>query len=534
MGALAILLSLAFDPFTQQLIQFVPDVVYTADPGILTTLPYADKYSLGFRRATQAVSFGDTSGSQTMVGRRSPSWAATRRDITKREVVAAVQASADFSMQSAVLYGLTNSLESVKQQTSYKCLSGNCTYPLSETLAVCSKCNDVGSSVKTSKKQDTPGVIMLDQSNLASTVANLTRFQLPNGAWIDNGDGLDPWLLMTWFGTANQSRTVSMQNLDTLIWSMTMLRANNGGVGKWPAVGIEATECAVYYCVKSYNTTIHNSTVIQSSTVINAARDPTSWQPSVASIEEHYAKLNGSFNHSIAFNNPYSAIDRSDLRLKGGYNISQAAVDGISSFFEDTFTNAAISDPNVNGFYANFGSGADGIEYVPSSINTFFQATDLNSKFETLAESMTNSIRANGDGQTSLPGEYGTNVTKFSIHWIYIILPASIVLCAVVQLLLTMWESRKIPLWKASTLATMSRGRFLGPMLDEAESVGEMESIVKQRDVHLFSHTAPGGVAALANSGMGGSGSGSAEKDGGVRVVVDEVGGGRRREDDIV
>ncbi len=44
-----------------------------------------------------------------------------------------------------------------------------------------------------------------------------------------------------------------MQHVDTLIWSMSVIAPNIEQFSKspvWPAVDLEAMECAVYYCVK--------------------------------------------------------------------------------------------------------------------------------------------------------------------------------------------------------------------------------------------------------------------------------------------
>ena len=46
----------------------------------------------------------------------------------------------------------------------------------------------------------------------------------------------------------------------------------------------------------------------------------------------------------------------------------------------------------------------------------------------------------------------------------------------------------------------MSRGVYIGNFLEEASTVQEMQAVAGHHPVHLFSHTAPGGVAVVANA----------------------------------
>ncbi|KAF7190465.1 hypothetical protein HII31_08179 [Pseudocercospora fuligena] len=483
-GAIAILLSLAFDPFSQQIVQFRQELQWKQSPA--ASLPRAQRYS---------------------AGNRVPKWGGYLMNLTRGGGADDVHVNADFTMQSSILYGLTRPQRNVTQQLSLNCPSGNCTWPTSETLAVCSVCHDLSSTLQLSKNETSPLQIYLDGAGGPVMIQNVTRYELANGLYIDNADDEAPGTRMTTFGTGNPAKTASMREIDTLIWSMSMIRvANQDAEKNWPSAAPLANECALYYCVKQYNTTVTNGTINQMSTIrADATRSKTSWQ--VLDLSPYPdTTLTSSDRESLEFDSEQSAIQRTDLTLGENYNISQSSIDSISQYFQ-----TMLSKTNITGAFGQFNTstlngfvlGAIGnptTQYAPDSVSVLHNSTDLDATFAAVAESMSNVIRANGDNKLRTTGQIGIPVTKFQISWPWIALPALVVLFAMLQLIITMWTSRHIPLWKSSTLATLSRGPYVGEVLNEASTVQEMTTAASSQQVHLFSHTAPGGVAAIANT----------------------------------
>lgn len=75
---------------------------------------------------------------------------------------------------------------------------------------------------------------------------------------------------MVALGTGNSSRTCAFQSLDALIWSMTILilRPNpSDASATWPNVPLEASECGLYFCVKTYKPTLQNGDLQETETV---------------------------------------------------------------------------------------------------------------------------------------------------------------------------------------------------------------------------------------------------------------------------
>ncbi|KAF7882674.1 uncharacterized protein EAF02_006037 [Botrytis sinoallii] len=476
-GAVTTVLALAVDPFTQQLGQYqqrqVPQKHGIAD------VPRADRYSRGRLFNTQL----------TMVLSDPPKVQAF--------------ADADFIMQSAVLYGLTQPSEMIAQQLPHTCTSGNCTWDAFESLSVCNVCNDL--SDKVVKYRDYNFLFADLQTDNGIAIREMgTAFRLPNSLSID---GFDSWnyttestslevpggIFMTTYGTGNGSETVSLQDIDTLIWAMTFLKIHppqDGSNQTWPNLEIEARECGLYYCANRYNSTISSGTLSEDiSEVTSAKRDPDSWQ---ITSSKWAAVLNSSTVSSLNFDGKLSAAPRSDLSLGGKYNVSQAAVNSVSSYFSDFFsTNLNIThnvtetqQARLNGYIMSDGN----LQYKPSSMQAFNMSNDLPATFASLAKSMSNSIRANDDGAKVQAGTVYETVTFYKIEWEWISLHCFFIIAATIFIVLTIYQTRLrgTPAWKSSSLAVLSRGLMVGHTFRGAETMSDLTARARSEKACLY------------------------------------------------
>ncbi|KAA8574483.1 hypothetical protein EYC84_005942 [Monilinia fructicola] len=382
---------------------------------------------------------------------------------------------ADFAMQSAVLYGLTQSVEMTTQQLPHTCTSGNCTWDVFESLSVCNVCNDLSDDVV---KYRDYNVLYTDlQTDNGIGISEMgTAFRLPNGLFIDGFDGwnytdkyvslkIPGGIFMTTYGTGNASETVSLQNIDTLIWAMTFLKVHppqNSSV-VWPDLPLEARECGLYYCVNRYESKIANGTLSEEvSEVTSAKRDPDSWQITSSKWAD---VLNSSIVSSLEFNNKLSAAPRSDLSLGGQYNVSQAAVNSIGSYISELFSTninithnvTATQQARLNGYIMSDGN----LQYKPSSMQAFNTTNDDSGKVEA-----------------------GTNyeiVTFYKVEWEWISLHCFFMIAAVVFIALTIYQTRMrgTPAWKSSSLAVLSRGMIVGHIFRGAETMSELTERAK-------------------------------------------------------
>lgn len=426
-------------------------------------------------------------------------------------------------MQSAILYGLDQPLQNVIEQGSFNCPTGNCTWPAFESLAVCSRCADLTDSLE---EIVTDGRLYtsLEADNGAASITynGGTAFRLANGLYIDNQNG---WaygkvndgasddifgaVMMTTFGTGNASETVSMQDLDTLIWSASMIRVNadpSNTSAVWPNLPRAATECAIFYCVNSYETAVINGTLQETSDqVANVTRLSDSWQVQGQNAD----LLNETMRDSIAFNSYFSVLARTDLTLQSPatgdkFNISQAAVDSVSSHFHGSFASTLrtfnvtqdgtkpVVSGRLNGFYMN----SSQVQYSPGVMQALFSSADLNATFAAMATSMSNAVRtaaagAEDEDNSSVGGSRGDLVTFYRIVWPWISLHCLVVVAGLVFLVVTVWENQgrrgaAAPVWKSSSLAVMSRGAAVREVLEGAHRVQHMEEKARATRVSLF------------------------------------------------
>jgi len=197
-----------------------------------------------------------------------------------------------------------------------------------------------------------------------STTDDTTSFVLPNGLNLTNPNGYNTsyfrgitgYMMMAAYGTGDPSETVAFQDNDRLMWPMTILRVPRDMTGVWPEFPVSATECTLSYCVNDYNSEVRNGTLYERVTSAPSERSAQSWQPYHLN-SSHFDPNNPS---RLEFSNIYSAVLRTDLQIENGFNVSKLAVDGLSYFFQKTFTEAYSLKDRPNG------TGALGNMYYPS------------------------------------------------------------------------------------------------------------------------------------------------------------------------
>lgn len=389
-------------------------------------------------------------------------------------------------MQSAILYGLFQPQELVSQQLSFNCPSSSCQWSEFSSLAVCSQCSDIAKEMESSYAiKSKPQYADILPAHPSYPLSNLTQFTLPNGLFINNPNGsngsYENFLTMATYGTGNSSQTVAFQAYDLLIWSTTILKVANVP-GVWPRLPISATECALYYCVKTYKSEVKNGTVYEATILAPYERSAMSWQ---------YEKriLPGGVHldpNSLEFDALLSAIPRTDLQLGEGFNVSQAAVDSINWYMRNLFTK------NTSDYYQiPNGVASNNSTYIPGALQPIYESDDINATFTALATSMSNSIRANSDDRLMVTGQKGVLVTLYVIRWAWLYPPFALVVTGYLVLALAARGTRKaqVPAWKSSSLATISQGQAFQYVLGEAYLTSAMEEKARAEKVQLFTST---------------------------------------------
>lgn len=126
----------------------------------------------------------------------------------------------------------------VKQQSTARCPTGICTWPQFETLGVCHRCTDLSPHLKKNGNFSKVYAALtyryadfVTWAEIVNSKVNATGFVLPNGHFLVWADGETTRLydylfngsLMSTFGTGDPKKTNTMQDIDTLIWSMSFI-----------------------------------------------------------------------------------------------------------------------------------------------------------------------------------------------------------------------------------------------------------------------------------------------------------------------
>lgn len=472
MGAITIILSTAMDPFFQLSIGKKGDVKYEESSN--AQISYAKRYSKGSFDTVAAT-----------IGKELPIIFLSFRLLTRPLVLAAdgskylaTEIEADFDMKSAVLSGLSQPDAYISQQTQHSCPVGNCTWDTFRSLAVCSACNDLTNRIVTKDMGVTsPLAVYLARTNPATYLMQVTEYQLPNGLRGDSST------LMTAFGTGNSTESITFASHDTLIWSMTMMNITEDHQPSSidsPPVKVSAIECGLWYCVNAYTPAVKNGKLTEIVRPSPPKRNVDSWQPITGSLNGHGTAT----PHSINYDGITSSVQRTDLQLDEGFNISQAAVYGISKLMNDTFA----VPPRSNGINA-YVLRSDNNTYIPTVMQSLYKSHDLNATFASLAKSMTNNIRQNDDDSSVMKGQAGTYLLLIRVRFWFLTLPIIVTLVAAVFLgtVIRYTHTSDLEVWTTNALPVVAFGRTLDFAFDAEKNMTAkaMEKNAKKKMVQF-------------------------------------------------
>lgn len=422
----------------------------------------------------------------------------------------------------------TDPSSGIFQEPSFNCSSGTCEFEPYESLSVCSRCDDVSPSLKNRTKEAPSLAQKFGAGQLPDKeLFNSTEYYLPNGLYINNvnSDGKEnpgaERVWMTMFGTGDRRESVNMQDMDTLIWSQSFIMVREfeeRGAAKWPGSAVLAYECELHYCVKEFTGSIKNGTLEESYREVDKyKRDPHSWQWDYEKQKEmlDHPDLPEWTEDHLAFHPVLSGFSRSPLALgippayERNFSVGSFAVWGNNLLMKDLFSACIDKNDNCteenqdasfgppNGFMTSRLSG----DYRPKFAKTFWEATELNSTFESISKSMTTAIRNGAEpgtrNETNVLSQNGTFGPPFAIGkvirpvpiykvvWPWIALHGISTLGGLVFLVLTIRFTVKagLPAWKSSELAIFAQAAGMERIFDGDEKQDDLEKKAKKASV---------------------------------------------------
>ena len=318
------------------------------------------------------------------------------------------------------------------------CSTGNCTFGQYSTLALCTKCADI-----------TESIVCGD-----GTCEKPYRLSVQNDTV-----SLDPVT-----GFLNITSDTSYPSSETLS-DIGPLIARYLGLGftRTFAQGghPNATECALYWCVNTYNASASgsnfNEEMTESWTNLTSSRTRYGQDTRIYLTPDH-CYINGSKSTSDSGNCDFG-VDPLSQRALQNYLVNGSEYANTSGFLSGSVsltTGAAYNDHwLVDGLAANaIMSPYYYTDYTTEAVYELFDRC-----FASMANYMSKAIRKIADLG---PGySYGTTnkyLTYFHVRWGWLAYPILVVILAFVFLVITMIKSRHTEPWKSSVTALLFHG----------------------------------------------------------------------------
>lgn len=392
-GAIVMILSLAIDPFAQQILTYPSHSVLAAN-------------ETAFVQMTREYPPGDSS--------RVPELTA--------------------SMHIAILNGLSETNRPLEPA----CTSEDCRYPDFVSLGICSRCENITSQVNQTCVP-IPGFVQPQSIFFAyqDTPVNCT-YTTPHGlqyvprnvlSALDDGRGngsimlsRDKWTVVSESGTYSGeifgiSRPIVSALEVKYAYAGDLIYTPNNATE--PEQKPQMVECAVYFCEKQYTQnrfSLHYRQV-----------HPTRTQPLVV----------GPASNSMSL--PLIPLPRTKtLSSNSTYMIDIVSLEGLEEEIAAILTISRTRDLHIN-----YGK-------VPMS-SILESRSDLNESLRSMSTSVTDAIRSNAKS-VEVPGQAFRTTTFVYVRWPWIILPIAVVVISTLLLIATIITNRKlrVVMWKSS------------------------------------------------------------------------------------
>lgn len=355
----------------------------------------------------------------------------------------------------AIYSGIFQEQSPNSKNTLMDCATGNCTFTPYQSLGFCSRCANITSSLK-KKKQ-------------AGTVSYMSayNYSLSNGFYFHTASN------MNYLMNATSNKPLIELDTSGLATIINFTAIASEGYGMTPQVS--ATECALYYCVDTYKTTVNGGkfteTITSNVATSNYSSSYDAFGKNIA-ITPETCYFNGTrLNNTNSPNCTYNVNWLSPLAMSN--SLAPLLKGSGSRFVSNRPSWSSDTAEALYGFYGNY--------------------TEINSVFESLASSLTNHARSKVC-HANKNGTAWTTQSYVKVRWLWMILPCALVALSMVFLIIVVFHTRKQYIWKSSPLALLfsdlrvdGSGNF-----KRDPTLKGMESTSKKMDVYLeSSHDGP-------------------------------------------
>jgi hypothetical protein len=448
LGALIMLCSLALDPFFQQVVDFPERWALRRDlSSAIPRLTYYDPLDV-------------------------PEWFHHEEQL--------VLDSAIYPVVKSYFYG--NGSEPVefgngtRPDVPLSCPTSNCTWPEYETLAVCSRCEDVSESLD---------IVLTCLNTTIDWSANWTGpikdDPYPNGTvcgYFLNATSETPFLLSGYifnesdpnntFGEALMMRTVPLTDFDTKepLYGQGSIRfkttlnplldtlissVNDGVAGVYRNETPSVHECMLTWCVQSIRSSyawgIYSENV--TSEYWETTSDPIPWPWQAYEIDTGTYLI---YDTDITLTSPSSGVT---------YGLSNDTLLPVISIFDDLFPAFYTAEDEKIEPLLRYHNFFDGPWTRTLQFNPWLAPNNVTRHMERLATSITNVMRSSNK-KDMIPGNAFSRENYVDVRWQWLTLPLGLLSIALIFLSATIAKSAserdRVGVWKTSAYATLLYG----------------------------------------------------------------------------
>lgn len=345
------------------------------------------------------------------------------------------------------------------------CASGNCTWPSYSTLAICSQCDDITTSLTNSTTESSTNLTPSLINSTANTGGEATSntYQLYSMAYTLPGG-------MQMQAAQSRQQTVLFNMSSNVV---PLVFAGQGGrlvdiqiidvIDQTP----RASECMLYYCVKTFTANETGGHVLESRVGMPFANDSAD----ALAVPAAGAGCGYQADHILQ---PVrnGLVYTVDSCLRPFFDSLLQNLNGIVSLHKTLVVGSmTYSSTEAEAFYS-------ALTNTRHNNHSF----GLPSLMENLADSFTRQMRLVG-GITA-NGTVSTTEIYIHVTWEWLILPFALLLLSAAFPLLVIalsWR-RSVNAWKTSTVATMFHGLDLDPQANDLAEQHTLERMSERAD----------------------------------------------------
>ncbi|GKZ81281.1 hypothetical protein AnigIFM56816_005795 [Aspergillus niger] len=315
------------------------------------------------------------------------------------------------STTGAIYTGIFQSEGPDSNTVTMTCPTGNCTFTPYQSLGFCSRCANITDS------------LTLHKTSVTSTMATY-NYTLPNGFSFETS-----WGMMYLMNATNNLNLVKLntENLPVIL-NFTAISATGYGVPPQ----ISATECALYFCVKTYEASVHKGRYNE--TLVSTASSSNYSATSVTS--------DISLTPETCYVNGTQRSDRTDCTYNVSWLSRLAMSNSLTPLLKGKGSLFVSNRPDWSSDTMHAVYGVEG------------NYTDINSMFQSLAGALTTHAR-NAVCKASVKGTTWTVESFVHVKWPWMILPIALMVLTLVFLVTTVVRTRNQFIWKSSPLALL-------------------------------------------------------------------------------